>query len=253
MIRLSRFSLVLILLVSTSTIASAQVTTGTPPLGTFGGGPDVIDLGNLNAHIAVPVLHKTGRGINFTYDLSYDTSVWYPVSSGGPMSWKSIYNWGWRAQTEVATGYISYGYSGNGQCADKNGNRTTGRVVVQAWIYHDPFGVPHPFSGTLQADTGSCYPHVNGTITAAIATDGSGYTLNANLNANTGILQATITSTSGQVSTPPQVIGTGSGGTVDSNGNELTVDGSGHFYDTLPAPLQSSPLLAPELQLARLR
>ena len=55
----------------------AQVTTGAPPLGSFGGGPDVINLANLNSHIAIPVLHKPGRGINFTYDLSYDTSVWY--------------------------------------------------------------------------------------------------------------------------------------------------------------------------------
>ena len=53
----------------------AQVPTGTPPFGSFGGGPDIINLANLNSHISIPVLNKAGRGTNFTYDLSYDSSV----------------------------------------------------------------------------------------------------------------------------------------------------------------------------------
>jgi len=36
--------------------------TGTPKFGSFGGGPfDVINLGNLNTHFTVPVIHKAGR------------------------------------------------------------------------------------------------------------------------------------------------------------------------------------------------
>jgi hypothetical protein len=35
--------------------AAAQVARGTPPFGSFGGGPDVLNLGNLNAHISIPV------------------------------------------------------------------------------------------------------------------------------------------------------------------------------------------------------
>jgi hypothetical protein len=45
--------------------SAAQVMTGTPPFGSFGGGPDAINLGNLNAHIDVPVLNKAGRGLPF--------------------------------------------------------------------------------------------------------------------------------------------------------------------------------------------
>src|SRR5437763_16778075 len=107
-----RFFLLLALALSfeglTAEIASAQVPTGTPPLGSFGGGPDVINLANLNSHIDIPVLRRPGRGTNFTYDLSYDSSVWYPVTSGGVTSWQPVTNWGWRGQTESATGYISY-------------------------------------------------------------------------------------------------------------------------------------------------
>ena len=86
----------------------AQVTTGTPPFGTFGGGPDVINLANLNSHITVPVLHKAGRGLPFAYDLSYDTAVWYPTSLSGTLTWQPVYNWGWRGQSEANTGYVSF-------------------------------------------------------------------------------------------------------------------------------------------------
>src|SRR4029077_5791431 len=73
-------------------IVSAQVPTGTPPFGSFGGGPDIINLANLNSHIAIPVLHKSGRGTDFTYDLSYDSSVWYPVGSSGNQNWQPVTN-----------------------------------------------------------------------------------------------------------------------------------------------------------------
>src|SRR6266568_5465865 len=73
--------------------AFAQVKTGTPPFGSFAGGPDVINLGNLNVHLTIPVVRKPGRGTNFTYDLTYDTSVWYPSTSGGTTTWTSFGGW----------------------------------------------------------------------------------------------------------------------------------------------------------------
>ena len=79
----NRLFLAVCLLLVISFPVAAQVTTGTPPFASFGGGPDVINLGNLNAHLDVPVLNKAGRGMPFTYDLTYDTSVWVPITSGG--------------------------------------------------------------------------------------------------------------------------------------------------------------------------
>jgi hypothetical protein len=80
-------------------------TTGTPPFGSFAGGPfDTVNLGNLNVHFVVPVLNKAGRGLPFSYNLSYDSSVWYPVGSVGNQSWTPVFNWGWMAQTAVHTG-----------------------------------------------------------------------------------------------------------------------------------------------------
>src|SRR6266436_642909 len=141
MIRLFRCIYALILTSLAVSSALAQVPTGTPQFGTFGGGPEVINLGNLNVHIPVPLLHKAGRGSDFTYDLSYDTSVWYPVPSGGTATWQFVPNWGWRAVTEVAIGYISYTATGPVSACNGQGQKTT----YSNWTYHDPFGVAHWF------------------------------------------------------------------------------------------------------------
>ena len=58
-----------------------QPTTGIPPFQSFGGGPDVINLGNLNVHLSVPVFSRAGRGIPFSYALAYDSSVWSVAGS----------------------------------------------------------------------------------------------------------------------------------------------------------------------------
>ena len=42
--------------------ARAQVATGTPAFGSFGGGLGIVDNANLNVHLGVPVLAKGGRG-----------------------------------------------------------------------------------------------------------------------------------------------------------------------------------------------
>src|SRR5712691_9559479 len=97
MTRAYRSLLSLTLFVLFSQISTAQVQRGTPPFGSFGGGPDVINLGNLNSHIKIPVRHKAGRGTDFAYNLIYDTSIWYPVGVSGSQSWQqgSSSVWGW--------------------------------------------------------------------------------------------------------------------------------------------------------------
>jgi RHS repeat-associated protein len=216
--------------------ASAQVRTGTPPYGSFAGGPDVIDLANLNVHLAVPVLNKPGRGMNFAYDISYDSSVWYPVGTSGSQVWTPVYNLGWRGNTEIATGYLS----SNETITDCW--YTSGRVQYEGYeltqyslfVYHDPWGVSHPFSGSTKFyqpihPGGTCVPKSNTSITNALATDGSGLVLNVPTDTEYG----TITSSSGKVITPPAGIGVGAGTAIDRNGNEISVSNSGVFTDTL--------------------
>jgi len=202
--------------------ASAQVATGTPPFGSFGGGPDVVNLANLNAHWTIPVLHKPGRGTNFTYDLNNDSSVWYPVGSSGNQSWHPVANWGWRGQTEVATGYVSYSVS-MAQCFFSG--HLVNVTLYSNFVYHDPFGVVHGFAMPIIGP--SCYHGASPSATAT-APDGSGYNIYA-----TNSPSATITSSTGTVFNPPLQSGSGSGIYTDRNGNMVSVDGSGHFYDTL--------------------
>ncbi len=61
--------------------AAAQVMTGTPPFQSFGGGPDIINLGNLNVHYSFPVYSRAGRGVSFNYPLALDSSAWVPSGS----------------------------------------------------------------------------------------------------------------------------------------------------------------------------
>ena len=92
----------------TASIGLAQVATGTPSFNSFGGGPfDSVNLGNLNVHFAVPVIHKAGRGMPFIYDLAYDSSIWTPVTSGSVTQWSHLVAWGWTQQTAALSGYVT--------------------------------------------------------------------------------------------------------------------------------------------------
>src|SRR5947207_1007825 len=136
MILTHRFFYVLIVLAFATGTASAQgPATGTPPFGSFGGGPEIINLANLNIHWGYPFLHKPGRGTNFTYDMSYDTSIWYPSAATGTTTWTPATNWGWRGTTETLTGYISYRV-GRRMCVFNS--QLEYWYIYSNWTYHDP-------------------------------------------------------------------------------------------------------------------
>ncbi len=213
-----------VLFIASAGLVSAQVATGTPPFGSFAGSPDIVDLANLNAHWTIPVMNKPGRGTNFTYDLSYDTSVWYPVGSSGSQSWQPVQNWGWLGETEVATGYISYS---QGSCHFVLGGQPHTENTYSNFVYHDSFGAAHAFSTPT---IGGCPTYVSSTT--ATTADGSGYQLSAEWTSGS-YPAVSVTSSHGTLLNPPLQSGSGSGNYTDRNGNEISVDGSGHFYDTL--------------------
>jgi RHS repeat-associated protein len=210
------------------TAAFAQVQTGTPPFGSFTGGPDIVNLGNLNVHLDIPVRSRAGRGTNFSYDLSYDTSIWYPSSVSGTNTWTPVYNWGWRAVTEAGTGYLSYSQTTVPWC-NPGGTYLGHQTTYSNWVYHDPWGVPHWFANVItyyyQGPVGPC-PNAQ-TYTSAQGTR-DGYTLSV-----TGPTVNSLVGASGQKITVPVNIGTGAAGLTDRNGNQIGVNGSGQFFDTL--------------------
>ncbi len=232
----TRALILILVLTLCPALSQAQVTTSTPPFGSFTGGPDVINLANLNSHLAIPVLHKPGRaGFNFTYDLSYDSSVWYTVTSGSTKSWQPIPNWGWRGVTEAATGFTSAS-STNVTCLQCNSFTcwtATGEIIVSNWAYHDPWGIPHSFSGEADLYTGAC-PNMPGPSTGftSQATDGSGYTLAVSVSGSS-ITSAIVTARDGTVMNGPYNSTTGAGSGTDRNGNQITANSSGVFTDTL--------------------
>ena len=233
-IRVARFFLLWGLVLSFGSMARAQVSTGTPPFGSFGGGPDVINLANLNAHITVPVLKKSGRGMPFFYNLVYDTSVWQPISSGSTLTWEPAFNFGWVAQTAITTGYVSY--TELTQNCDDPPPEHNQYSYFQNWVYHDPYGINHPFSGEMIYDPTDCQIGTQGTLNAS---SGDGYTLATSLGSHGQILQPTITFRNGLIRLPPLNLagGLGASGTAtDRNGNEITTSsssGSTTFTDTL--------------------
>jgi hypothetical protein len=153
MTSLRQFLLVVGLLVLTAMGASAQVTKGTPPFGTFdsGSGPDVINLSNLNVHYIIPVLHKQGRQLPFVFDLTYDSSVWYPVTSGSSMTWQPVTNWGWDA-SPVDIENFTY------QVTYVQFNRYYYAWEFTGFVYVDGFGTAHPFNPPLPPTVGGDIP-----------------------------------------------------------------------------------------------
>jgi RHS repeat-associated protein len=211
--------------------AFGQVATGTPPFGTYGGGPDVLNLANLNAHLDVPVLNKPGRGMPFTYDLIYDTSVWTPVTSGSTKTWQPVSNWGWGATTQVATGILTASIIDTAPCyCTHNGiPYLCGHAYTWSnWAYLDKFGVSHPFAGTTYTGSTSCGISDPGFTNTT--TDGSGYTLTAQGSSGT------VTGRGGVLVLPQTNIGNGSATKTDTNGNQISVSSAGVFTDTLGTP-----------------
>src|SRR5579859_5275783 len=222
-------AITLVLVIITSTV-SAQVATGAPQFGSFGGGPfDSINLANLNAHFSIPIISRAGRGMPFSYALQYDSSIWAPVQDGGRgcTCWE-MSNGGWSNRVQSVTGLVVYT------------NITNLHNLVtkyNGWQYLDPSGTQHKFAMTLYSP-GYGSPN-SGTATA---TDGSGYTLSASVVSTTQV-NATIYTPSGGTIVPPQqdlAQNAGSAGppyTVqDSNGNVITANVSGlqtTFTDTL--------------------
>ena len=213
----------------------AQVTPGTPSFGSFTGVPDVIDIANLNVHLTVPMIHKAGRGIDFPYDLTYDSSVWYPVTSGSTKTWQPVLNWGWLAQTAVQTGYISY-YMARQNCDTPPPIHQY--YIFNNWVYHDPWGGSHKYYSTMEYDPTNCDNGTTSTLNEE-AYDGSGYTLSASIS-GTNVTTHNIATKTGQVTIAPLNLTSGYSGATstatDRNGNQITVtstSSSATFKDTL--------------------
>ena len=204
-------------------IARAQVQTGTPPFGTFGGGPDVINLANLNSHITVPVYSKAGRGLPFSFYLTQDSSVWFPVTASGSTSWQPVKGWGWN-QSEANVGSVVVSSSGSTTIIGCGKLQSIIETTVNGFTYNDGFHTSHAFPMTTTTTDNQCTRTITSTSAQATASDGSGYTLSA-----TGGTVTKLVGANGNLINPA----TGAGSVQDRNGNEISLNGSGVITDTL--------------------
>ena len=221
-------------------VAAQQPATGLPPLGSFAGGSfDTVDLANLDVHFAIPVFNRAGKGIPFDYSLSYDSLVWVPVNPSGENAWTPVNsNWGWRAATEAATGYVTYeNFDFSQSCP--TGPFTYGKTTstYSGFAYHDSTGALHSFSGvvTVVRITSSSCGTIGTTITPitkAITFDNSGYIVSTNSSSATG--PVTVNARGGlTIITPPVGATTGAGSVTDANGNQISIGSNGIITDTL--------------------
>ena len=132
-----------------------QVATGLYNYGTFDNkGFDEVNVGNLNVYFAIPILHKSGRGLPFDYNLTYNSSIYYPATVNGSQVWTPVNLFGWGADTEAATGFVSYSKTSEttvemGGPGGQNGRLPTCTVSTWSnWVYIDPLGTAHAFNGT---------------------------------------------------------------------------------------------------------
>ena len=217
--------------------ASAQfaVSTGTPPFGSFGGGPDVINLGNNNSHLTIPVMHKPGRGMNFDLDISYDSSVWFPVTVSGSQSWSHVANWGWSGISNNSMGYITFQeIFVTAPCNPPTDLTPDTMSLYTNWNYVEQSGTGHSFLGAVP---GSVYPRGGCTqpspppsTLTSVASDGSGYTLSVGTSAGTVVYSKDGTA----VKVPVNPAGPSQNwSNLDRNGNQINGTSAGLYYDTL--------------------
>lgn len=211
----------------------AQPSTGTPPFGSFGGGPDVIDLGNLNVHFDFLRISKPGRQLPFSYVLSYDNSFWAP-SSG---TWTAPSGYGWRGQEEAFGGYISYRQT-QGTCRIFHvvngydpGVYTFNRYPFTG--YRDAGGTNHQFSAVVDdyydtyGSDGPCPSNTQNSSATVTLPDGTGSTITVDDGPD-----ATIYPVNGGAIYPP-LNGAGPVTIVDRNGNSISTNDGVNFTDSL--------------------
>jgi hypothetical protein len=200
----------------------AQVKPGQYANGSFDTrGFDTINLGSLNVMAAIPIINKPGRGgTNFTYTLAYNGAVWYPTSVNGVQTFVNTQGWGWQGQTEVATGYVSEKQQ-LGFCFI--GTTRVPQNTILDVIYYDTFGGSHRFYGYKQ--TSPCTSNTD-TLTNSWTADGRyQYTIYGLKDRHGNNINAP-TSTAAPA-------GYATASATDTNGNEISIDASGNFTDTM--------------------
>jgi hypothetical protein len=226
-----------LLVVSGKLIAQAPPATGFPVFGSFSktASFDTVNLANLNVAFSIPVVSKAGRGIPFSFNLGYNSSVWQPLFLSGSY-WFPATGWGWAgAGSAPSLGSFTYQWS-QGTCIDP-GNHTEYYNIYGPFTYTSPDGTQIQFNNTqidneptTDCTTGDPHP----SPATGWSSDGSDWSITASLSA--GGASAVFNSPSGWQYIPSN----GANPSItDTNGNQITMgtqNGSPAVIDTLGLP-----------------
>lgn len=197
--------------------------TGLYSFGSFDSkGFDSINLGNLNLHFSIPVLHKPGRGLPINYDLIYDGLVWSNISTGGVNSWQLVQGNGFSATSLVSpAGSLSFSTTISGSTDE-----------YHDFIYTDSMGTPHGFSLYIFYDLSKSPDDPPTVLGSGTTVDNSGYIITYT---SSGYMVSAPNGTSigpfavdanEEILTPPNQV-------QDINGNTITAHTDGTITDTL--------------------
>lgn len=202
-----------LLLIVTSLFSAAQQPTGSPQFDSFQKvAPGVlVNLGNLDVHVSVPIFARNGNGLPFSYSWEYDNEIWYDNGTG----WHPTN--GWSGLEGVPVQYsLNYGDTRTtyGTCTD---GQTSYQLSNFVWV--DPSNTAHSFpSIQVQNDCGPWARTGSGSSS-------DGYLMNVDDTTFPPVV--TVTSPSGTLFQ--------NGSTKDTNNNTVSVAfGSNYTYtDTL--------------------
>ena len=119
----------------------------TPPFGSFGAARPTQSIS-----ATIPVLHKAGRGVPFTFDLSYDSSIWYQGTVNGTTQRVPTANWGWTSLPR-RFGYVST-ITKSSTISWKICNGQFGIITTytSTYSYIDPKGISDPTAVRLKVE-----------------------------------------------------------------------------------------------------
>ena len=133
-------STLLLILVCTCAIAQGPKT-GFPPTGSFQNGSfDTTNLQNLNTFFQIPIVSSPGRGVNFSFAITYNTAMW--SNTGYLGAWTPVTNingasWGWNLMPSL--GFFPFYANDTGCWYDHEtewGSYTTSPNCVQGSARH---------------------------------------------------------------------------------------------------------------------
>ncbi len=184
---------------------------------------ETVNLGNLNVHIQIPLVHKAGRGLPFLADWNYDSSVWQR-SISTPYGWLPVTGNG------IALGVPMPLSVNRGLPVQRSISSAScpagGSTSVSTFTYVDPSSTEHTFP--VHIDSAGC---IYGR--SASGSNNEGYFLSVSYVGSTTDFSATVTTPSGT-----KINGSSASGTIetatDRNGNQISYNpATGMYTDTL--------------------